>query len=207
MQFIVDFVRPATKLAFQKLYRMRFFGVENVPLEGPLIITPNHVSYYDPILIHLPIARPIYYMAWDRLFEIPVLGSVISKLGAFPVKLAGHDLAAMRRATAVLKAGGALVIFPEGSRSHTGQLTEFKPGAFRLAVKLDVPVLPVAMKGAWEVWPPHKRLPKLRGKIDIYYGKPVCPMPGGSTKQRVERLSACVYQAVLEMLESARRHD
>lgn len=200
--FVVDILRPLVKAGFQRLYNMEFFGLEHVPPTGPLIVTPNHVSYYDPILVHLAVRRRFYYMAWDKIFEIPVFNSVIRQFGAFPVKLEGHDLSALRRANEVLKAGQLLVIFPEGGRSLTGALDPFRAGAFHLAIRLNVPVLPVAMVGAWEVWPPQRPLPKLRGKIDIYYHAPIYPetLPDLELKERVRHFSDQAYGVVDETL-------
>src|SRR5437899_952149 len=100
---------------------------------GPLVITPNHQTYADPVLVTIPVHRPIYYMAWSRLFTVPGLGSFIRLLRAFPVQIEGADPRAARAAARLLRAAEAVMIFPEGGRSVDGTVGRFKSGAFRLA--------------------------------------------------------------------------
>lgn len=170
---IVNLVRPITQVLFAWMFAMRFYGLENIPHTGPVILTPNHVTYLDPILVSLAVRRRLFYMAWDELFAVPLLGGIMRLFGAFPLKLEGYDLSAIKRAYKHLRNAEALVIFPEGGRTTTGKLDPFKPGAFRLALQLGIPVVPVTIKGAYELWPPHQRLPKLRGEISIHYHPPI----------------------------------
>ena len=106
---------------------------ENIPTSGPLIITPNHQTYADPALVSIPVRRRVYYMAWDRLFEIPVFSWMIRRLRAFPVRIDSADPSSTREAVRLLTAGHVLMIFPEGERTLTGRVERFKLGAFRLA--------------------------------------------------------------------------
>jgi 1-acyl-sn-glycerol-3-phosphate acyltransferase len=155
--------------AFARLYfRLALHGTEHVPLAGPVVITPNHQSYADPALVSLPFRRPVHYMAWSRLFRIPLFGWLIRRARAFPVDTEAADPRATRRAVRLLHHGAALMIFPEGSRSLDGAVGPFKPGAFRLAVALGVPVLPVTIAGAHQAWPPTRTLPR-PGRITVTY--------------------------------------
>ncbi|HWC76489.1 MAG TPA: lysophospholipid acyltransferase family protein, partial [Blastocatellia bacterium] len=169
MLIVLFILRPIVRLVCRILYRIRFQGVENIPASGACIIAPNHVTFVDPIWITIPMPRPIYYMAWDKPFEIPVLGWLMRKFGAFPLNLDRIDPAAQREARDRLNGGGALVIFPEGGRSKAGRVERFKSGAFRLALAHGVPIVPVTLKGAYEVWPRGQLLPKLWGRITITY--------------------------------------
>ena len=137
-------------------FGLRLAGIDNIPREGAVIITPNHQTYADPPLVTIPVRRPVYYMAWHRLFEIPGLNWTIRRLRAFPVRLESRDARATREAVRLLGAREALMIFPEGERSLDGSVRPFKPGAFRLAVALNVPVLPVAIDGGTRSWPPGR---------------------------------------------------
>jgi 1-acyl-sn-glycerol-3-phosphate acyltransferase len=155
--------------AFARVYfRLALRGTGHVPLWGPVLITPNHQSYADPALVSLPFRRPMHYMAWNRLFRIPFFGWVIRRARAFPVDTDAADPRATRRAVRLLQDGAALMIFPEGTRSLDGTVGPFKPGAFRLAVALGVPVLPVTIAGAHQAWPPTRTLPR-PGRITITY--------------------------------------
>ena len=153
-------------------FKIEFHGVENIPSEGACLITPNHITYADPIWITIPIRRRIYYMAWDKPFEIPVLGFLMRSFGAFPVSLDSADASAHRSANDLLRAGRALVIFPEGGRTKTGKLMPFKMGAFRLALTHGVPIVPVTINGAEKIWPVGKMLPR-PGKLTITYHPPI----------------------------------
>ena len=147
-------------LASKAYFRLRLRGIENIPAEGPLLITPNHQTYADPPLVTIPVRRPVHYMAWDALFEIPVLSWAIRRLRAFPVALEGADPKGVRQAVRLLEAGEAVMIFPEGGRSVDGRLQRFKLGAFRLAVAQGAAVLPVTIVGGNESWPPTRTLPR-----------------------------------------------
>lgn len=190
MGIIFKILRPLIWLTCRLLFRMRFIGVENIPPRGACLIVPNHVTFVDPIWITIPFRRLIYYMAWDKPFEIPVLGSLMRAFGAFPLSLERIDPAAQRGARARLQGGCALVIFPEGGRSKNGKVQPFKMGAFRLALTHGVPIIPVTIVGGYEVWPVGQLLPKLWGRISITYHPPIV----------VERLPEGVSKSELRML-------
>jgi 1-acyl-sn-glycerol-3-phosphate acyltransferase len=170
---VVKLVRPVVKVFLTWTFAMEFYGLENLPPEGPLIMTPNHVSYIDPILMGVAVRRRMFFMTWNRMFNIPGFGTLIRIFGAFPLKLEGHDHKAFKRAHRYLRDGQIVVVFPEGGRTTTGKLENFKPGAFRMALRLGIPVVPVTINGAYQVWPPHERFPRLNGKITIQYHPPI----------------------------------
>lgn len=130
-------------------------------------------------------------MAWDKPFEIPVLGFLMRTFGAFPLNVETIDKSAHRSAIKVLERGRALVVFPEGGRTRTGCLEPFKPGAFRLALIHGAPIVPVTIRGANSIWPVGQMLPR-PGKLTITYHPPIT----------VERLSSEVSR--VEMREHAR---
>lgn len=174
---MLDVFRPAVHALCRVYFGLRLQGVEHIPATGPLLITPNHQTYADPPLVTIPVRRPVFYMAWDRLFAIPGLGWFIRRLRAFPVGIEAADPRATREAVRLLQAGEAVMIFPEGGRSLDGTLGRFKPGAFRLAVSLAVPVLPVSIVGGHEAWPPGRTLPR-PGRITITYHPALRADPG-----------------------------
>ena len=169
---VLDLFRPAVYALSRAYFGLRLRGTEHIPREGGLVIVPNHQTYADPPLVSIPVRRPVYYMAWSRLFDIPVFNRFIRLLRAFPVDIDARDARATREAVRLLQRGAALMIFPEGERTADGRLRRFKPGAFRLAVSLDVPVLPVTIAGGDHAWPPGRILPR-PGRITITYHPPL----------------------------------
>jgi len=206
--FVITVLRPFAWWLCRALFRIEFSGVDNIPAEGPCIITPNHVTYADPIWITIPIKRRIYYMAWDKPFEIPVLGTVMRFFGAFPVNLDAVDGSAQREAKEVLRQQRALVIFPEGGRTRTGKLMPFKMGAFRFALSHGVPIVPVTIKGADRVWPVGRFLPR-PGRIAVTYHSPidVVQLPEdvtrGELKNRARQLARITQEVVASALGMA----
>ena len=179
---ILDLARPGFYALCRAYFGLRLYGVDNIPSEGPVIIAPNHQTYADPPLVTIPVRRPVYYMAWDRLFDIPGLSWMIRRLRAFPVRLEARDSRAAREAVRLLDAGEALMIFPEGGRTPDGTVQPFRPGAFRLAVARGVPVLPVTIDGGTQAWPPGRTLPR-PGAIRITYHPIIHPDTGIEPRQ------------------------
>jgi len=81
---VLDVARPFIRLGARLYFRIRFEGTEHIPAAGPLLIVPNHVTYSDPVLVSIPVRRPVHYMAWNALFHIPGLAWLIRRLRAFP---------------------------------------------------------------------------------------------------------------------------
>ena len=171
---LLDLARPGFHGLCRAYFGLELSGLNNIPASGALIITPNHQTYADPALVTIPVRRRVYYMAWNRLFEIPVFSWFIRRLRAFPVRIDSADPTSMREAVRVLTAGHVLMVFPEAERTRTGRVERFKLGAFRLATTLGIPVLPVTIAGGHEAWPPGQVLPR-RGHIAITYHPPLKP--------------------------------
>jgi 1-acyl-sn-glycerol-3-phosphate acyltransferase len=186
-------------------FGLRLRGTEHIPGEGGLVIVPNHQTYADPPLVTIPVRRPVYYMAWSRLFDIPVFSHFIRLLRAFPVDIDARDARATREAVRLLRAGAALMIFPEGERTTDGHVRRFKPGAFRLAVSLDVPVLPVTIVGGNDSWPPGRMLPR-RGRITITYHPPLradSTLEAREARAAAHDLAARTRAAILSAMPSS----
>ncbi len=127
-------------------WRVRAIGVERVPLDGPLIVAANHVSYLDPPALGVCLPRMLHYMAKRELFDIPLLGSALVAVGAFPVDRGGNPTSAIRRSVEVLRAGKAMAIFPEGTRNRTGE-APIQSGVSMLASLGRAPVVPACIVG------------------------------------------------------------
>lgn len=130
------------------LLRLKIEGMEHIPREGPLLVVCNHLHNSDPILVSVALPRPLHFMAKKELFSIPVIAQIVRRVGAFPVDRGKFDRSAIRRAEAVLAAGIAVGMFPEGTRSVTRALRKAHPGAGMIALKTGVPVLPAVITGS-----------------------------------------------------------
>ncbi|MBI2202888.1 MAG: 1-acyl-sn-glycerol-3-phosphate acyltransferase [Candidatus Rokubacteria bacterium] len=196
---IIDLFRPWFHAFCRFYFGLELRGVHNIPSTGPVIIVPNHQTYADPPLVTIPVRRRVFYMAWNRLFDIPAFGWFISRLRAFPVDIEARDARATREVIRLLKAGEAVMIFPEGERSPDGRVSGFKPGAFRLAASLRVPVLPVTIAGGHEAWPPGRVVPR-RGHVTITYHPVVRPEPTVHPRDAALRLADDTRAAILSAL-------
>lgn len=177
-------VRAACTAVFRLYFRIEFHGFENIPKHGPFIISPNHQSFLDPFWVSVPFPYPLRYMTWDRFIYMPIVGHFIRTLGAFPVKLEKSDRAALRMSLEYLKQGGALMIFPEGGRTRTGQVMPFKPGVIRLALDAKAPIIPVTIVGGYEAYNPHHWVPRPR-KVRVMF-HPQMSLPIGLDKDELK---------------------
>lgn len=204
--WFLELARPFVRLAARALFRIRFVGVEYIPPVGPLVLVPNHVSFMDPVLINIPIHRPLHFMTLEPFFRMRGFGALIRWCRAFPVREDEADRQAVRTAIRILRAGEPLVIFPEGGRSRDGRLLPFRPGAFRIALHAEVPVVPVTIAGAFEAWPAQRRLPR-PGRITITYHAPITEKdlpPDADRRTRPELLAALVRQRIEDALPGQR---
>lgn len=159
---------------FRLAYRYRSFGVTNVPRTGPVLLVCNHQSYLDPIIVGLALHWRVFYaMARSTLFRSRAFGWLIRSLNAIPVERGQSDLSAMRASLEVLKAGHALVIFPEGTRTPDGAVGAFAPGTFLLVKRGAAPVVPVAIEGSFTAWPKGRAAPRPTGRITVRFGQPI----------------------------------
>ncbi len=143
------------KLIFTLGFRLKVRGAENVPHDGPSLICANHQSFIDPPLVGSSLKRPINYMARHDLFTVPVLGWLISRVKAFPVKRSGvGDPGAFKNIQRLLEEKEIVLLFPEGTRSRDGYLQKPLPGAGLIVYQAkDIPVIPCYVHGSREVLP------------------------------------------------------
>ena len=149
-------------------------GRGHLPRREAVIFAPNHLSSIDPVLIGYSALRPLAFMAKKPLFDIPVLGAMMRFANAFPVEQNSPDRAALRQAEEQLKMGHSLVIFPEGQCSQDGKLQPLLPGVALLALKCNVPVIPVGIVGSNQLMPYAKVLPRFTmSKVKINFAPPL----------------------------------
>ncbi len=178
------------------LRRWEIIGLENFPQNGGVIAAANHVSYWDPVVVGCSLNRPVHFMAKAELFKVPVLGPIITAFNAFPVQRGKSDRNAIRKAVEILNAGKVLGVFPEGTRSSSGELLKPHLGAAMLAYKTGVPIMPIAVIGSRGFF----------GKITVKIGKPIpLPEPKGSRpgRQDLEEYSNQVMAAISQLIEKS----
>jgi 1-acyl-sn-glycerol-3-phosphate acyltransferase len=179
-------------------FRIEFEGIERVPKSGAMIVAPNHVSYFDPLWVSIPINRPLRYMAWDRMMRLPLIGTLMRAYGSFPVNVDRGDRAALKASLEQLRADGGLMIFPEGGRTRTGRLEPFKPGVIRLALDTSAPIVPVTIIGGYKAFSPHHFFPR-PFKVKVVYHDPIqlsSPANHCETKQ-YQQTQAAQLQAIV----------
>lgn len=143
-----------TKFFSRIFFDIRFVGAENIPKTGAFIIASNHISNLDPFLIGLCARRQFSFVAKDSLFKTKFLAFVFRSLGAFPIRREMADFRAIRETLRRLKDGHPVILFPEGTRIQAKKIKRVQPGVGLIAIKSDVPVIPVCIKGSDKVLPP-----------------------------------------------------
>jgi 1-acyl-sn-glycerol-3-phosphate acyltransferase len=158
------------------LWRLRVYGAEHIPREGGALLAANHQSYLDPPLVASGLPREMHFMARRSLFRNPLFRAAIVRCNAFPIERDTADVKGVREAIARLEAGNLLLVFPEGTRTRDGTIGRMKPGIGVLAERAAVPIVPVLIEGAYEVWPKGRLFPG-RGRIRLVFGPPFRPGP------------------------------
>jgi cytidylate kinase len=182
-------------------YRFTVEGAHHLPATGPVIVVSNHSSLLDPIVVGCSVLRrqrPVRFMAKEELFRIPLLGPLIRKLGAFPVKRGKGDRAALRAAVGVLKQGKVLGIFPEGTRYKDNKLHRLQHGVALLAVETNARILPMIIRGTQNLslfrFPPVK----------VYIGEAFTLTPNGTKREMVKEGTAEIYARLLQLWEETK---
>lgn len=173
-------MRPWYRLAqamsrrlYECLFNFRIHGAENVPPSGGVVLACNHVSFLDPHAIGAGCPREACFLARKTLFKNALQSALLHSWNVVPVDLSGKpDITGLKALMDRLRRGYAVTLFPEGTRTYDGSFQEAKPGVGLLVAKAGVPVVPVRLFGAYEVWPRNQKLPG-RGQVDIMFGKPV----------------------------------
>lgn len=163
-------------LAFRFIYTTYFgwrvFNPERVPLTGPVILASNHASFIDPPLVGAGLKRDINYLARESLFRFPGIGALLRSWNSVPVDREGGGAAGLRAILDRLLDGGAIILFPEGTRTRDGKLQSARSGIGLTVIKSTAPVVPVRVFGTFEAFGRHMRFPCPR-PIAVKYGRPM----------------------------------
>ena len=179
------------------IYRVRPSGTENIPEKGPAIVVCNHVSYMDPIILSASIRRPMRFVMYYKIFQLPLLRFLFQHAKAIPIASAREDKQLMHEAfekvDAELAAGNIVCIFPEGGITTDGEIQRFRPGIEKVIARRPVPVIPVALQNLWGSWFSRSRGGNIRkvpgrlfAKVPVLIGEPV--MPGDASAANLEIL-------------------
>jgi 1-acyl-sn-glycerol-3-phosphate acyltransferase len=155
-------------------FNIRCEGRQHVPREGGVLVLSNHQSHFDPVLVGLAIDRRLNYVARKSLFGFAPFRWLINSLDAIPIDREGLGLDGLKETLRRLRREELVLLFPEGTRTPDGEVHAFKPGFSALAKRAGVPLLPVAIEGAYEAWPRRNRFPRL-SVIQIQIGPPLMP--------------------------------
>ncbi|MBF0216756.1 MAG: 1-acyl-sn-glycerol-3-phosphate acyltransferase [Candidatus Omnitrophica bacterium] len=191
-------IRRISFVLFRLGLGLRVSGVENIPSEGAFILAANHASYLDPLVLIAVSPRRLHFIARETLFSATLLGWVVRHIETISLKRGGRDKGAVKAALKLLHKGGALGLFPEGTRSKTRELKRARPGIGMFAAKAKVPVVPVYIEGTFDAMPRGVRTVKLR-PIRVIIGKPLSSSLPNTGKDAYEGISEKVMRSIAEL--------
>lgn len=180
--WLVAVTRPAGRAVFRGLFELEVTGAEHVPPTGPVLLAGNHSGFLDGPLVYSVSPRAATFLAKSELFVGP-LARALGWLGQVPVHRGSPDRSALTAGLAVLAGGGALGVFPEGTRG-AGGLEQVADGLAYLALRSGAPVLPIAVVGTAEALPRGRSVPHWQAPVRVVFGKPVTIMVEGDPRAR-----------------------
>lgn len=181
-------------------HRAEVQGLDRVPRQGPFLLVGNHISYLDPFYIAAQLPQRISFMAKAESFSHPFTQWFLRKVDAFPVRREEADVRAMRSALARLRNDQVVGLFPEGRRREAEPPTELKGGASYLALRAQVPVIPVRIEGTDRALPRKGRWIR-PAKVRIYFGEPIQKIPAGKNREDQERIHQMIMSAFRQLAE------
>jgi 1-acyl-sn-glycerol-3-phosphate acyltransferase len=188
---LYSFAKAVVYGALKPVYRFEVIGREHFPTDGGVLLCSNHIDNLDPPVVGINAPRPVHFMAKEELFKVPALGKILPHLNAFPVKRGMSDREALRKGLGTLKEGKVLGLFPEGTRSKTGQLGKGLAGAGFFALRSKAHVVPCAIIG------PYKPFSKLK----VVYGKPIEMKELRDRKASAEETTEFIMAEISKLIE------
>jgi 1-acyl-sn-glycerol-3-phosphate acyltransferase len=166
--FIYNLIYVAARPILRSAFGFHVTGAERIPRTGGVIVAVNHAANYDPVLIGVACPRQLAFIAKIELFQNPVLRWLFRRLGAIPLNRGAADSGALRAAVGALNDGKPLLLFPEGTRSKTGEFQKGRRGVGMLAVRSGTPILPAYLHGSFHMF---RNLFKRR--VAVHFGHPI----------------------------------
>lgn len=192
--WLYKFGRAVCSIYLKSLYKIEVVGKEKFPKEGGVLLCSNHISNNDPPLVGVTCPREISFMAKEELFRVPVMKTIMHGIRAFPVKRGMSDRNALKGGLSLLKDGNVLGLFPEGTRSKTGELGTGLAGAGFFALRSSAAIVPCAIIG------PYKRF----SKIKVVYGKPIDFEAVRANKLSAQEATDIIMDSIRELIENNR---
>src|SRR5215470_10627965 len=201
-------VSRALQLIARDRFRLKLWGLEKIPPKGPFILTSNHQSYLDPVVLAAVLPRPVlvdsFAVGTSEIFGQGIMKKLARAVRVVVVDPDANLMPAMRAGAFGLRNGRNLVLYPEGERSIDGTPRTFKKGAAILSTHMQVPIVPIAIDGFYEAWPRGKRFQKF-APLQMMFGDPVYPPPEShASEEAYAALIAKVKDRVVEMWKELR---
>lgn len=192
MMSFYQFAKTVVKIFLKPKYKVKGSGTENIPKTGPVIICSNHISNYDPPIVGITCPRPIHFLAKEELFKNKIFGYILRKVHAFPIKRGMKDRNALRQGLNVLKDGHVLGLFPEGTRSKTGEIKKGLAGAGFFALRSNAAVVPCAIIGSYQSKEP----------LNVVYGKPIAMEQIRKDKLSAQEVTDIIMNEIKKLKEN-----
>ena len=188
------FVKTVVWYGLKPFFRMKVEGRQHIPQDGPAIICANHISNWDPPVFGSSIKREVHFIAKEELFHKKWLALLMTNLKVFPIKRGMSDRQALRKALGLLKQGEALGLFPEGTRSKTGELQKGMSGVGFFALRSEAVVVPCAIIGPY----------RFGKQMKLVYGPPVDMTELRERKADPKEVTETIMAAISELIENNR---
>ena len=186
--------KALVKTTLTPLYRFEVIGAEKFPKDGGILLCSNHIHALDPPVVGMTAPRTVHFMAKEELFKLPVLGPILPKVNAFPVKRGMSDREALRSALKILKGGDVVGLFPEGTRSTDGVLKKGLSGAGFFALRGNADVMPCAIIGPYKAF----------RKVKVVYGDPILMEPFRERKASADEVTEVIMGRIQAILNEYR---
>jgi 1-acyl-sn-glycerol-3-phosphate acyltransferase len=193
-------MRFMTWVLVHAMYRVKATGLQDIPEEGPVLLVCNHVSFLDPLVIMAGVRRPVRFVMYYKIFNIPGLSFIFRTARAIPIAGRNENLDLMNKAfdavDQALADGEVVCIFPEGAITRDGAIAPFRPGVETILARRPVPVVPLALRGMWGSFFSRRdsamkrmRLPRrFMSRIELVGAPPMAHANAASLRESVSSL-------------------
>ena len=199
MRAVFRFMQYMFQIYFRLLFRIQVEGRENIPRRGKLLLAANHISAYDPFVIGSLVPRALYFLAKKELFQNPLLAAVMRFLHAIPVDRREVAHTTIRRVNQLLANGEAVLLFPEGTRSRSGEIGASKSGVGMMAANNATDILPVRVEGLFSKKGSWWRRPQIK----VIFGSVISVAPflknGAVTREIYREIAQVVLNRIRAM--------
>ena len=189
---IKKFIIGALRLFVRTIYKINVTGKDNLDVEGGFVLTANHKSNWDVVVLYAMLNKELNFMAKAELFENKFIAWFLRKFGAFPVKRNSNDIGAIKQALQILNNEKILAIFPQGTRKAELDVDDAKAGAVLFASRCQKPVVPIAIAGDY----------KIGSKLNVVIGEPIYFAEKKLSQDELNSNTVVVMKKIKELAES-----